>query len=276
MVASSHRQRFERDGYLVLPGFVPKAECAALRARMAELVDGFEPGRGRGPSSRPPGSRTRRTASSSVRRPDPLLLRGRGVRRGRRARAARSGRSTRSATRCTTSIRCSRVSRADRGSRRSRRARPRAAAAPVDVHLQAAVHRRRGHRAPGPHVPAPIRRRHGLLVRARGRDARQQLHVGRPGSHREPPRERFRPRGRRRSGLDVLDRRHCRARQVPLEAAEGHVHVLHGLLPHRSGPNRSPRSRQAYSLHVIDDARATAPTTGCSARRICRCAVSTP
>ena len=44
MVASSHRQRFERDGYLVLPGFVPKAECAALRARMAELVDGFEPG----------------------------------------------------------------------------------------------------------------------------------------------------------------------------------------------------------------------------------------
>jgi phytanoyl-CoA hydroxylase len=29
--------------------------------------------------------------------------------------------------------------------------------------------------------------------------------------------------------------------------------VLHGLLPHRSGPNRSPRSRQAYTVHVIDE-----------------------
>jgi phytanoyl-CoA hydroxylase len=28
--------------------------------------------------------------------------------------------------------------------------------------------------------------------------------------------------------------------------------VLHGLLPHRSGTNRSPRSRHAYSLHLID------------------------
>ncbi len=44
MVAAGERSRFERDGYLVLPGFVPTAECAALRARMAALVDAFEPG----------------------------------------------------------------------------------------------------------------------------------------------------------------------------------------------------------------------------------------
>lgn len=43
---------------------------------------------------------------------------------------------------------------------------------------------------------------------------------------------------------------------VPLEAPRGTCVVLHGLLPHRSGANRSARSRQAYSLHVID-ARAT-------------------
>ena len=30
--------------------------------------------------------------------------------------------------------------------------------------------------------------------------------------------------------------------------------MLHGLLPHRSGANRSPRSRLAYSLHVIEQA----------------------
>ena len=30
------------------------------------------------------------------------------------------------------------------------------------------------------------------------------------------------------------------------------VVLLHGLLPHRSSPNTSPRSRAAYSLHVVE------------------------
>ena len=40
----------------------------------------------------------------------------------------------------------------------------------------------------------------------------------------------------------------------PLEAAKGDLVLLHGRLPHFSGPNRSPRSRHAYTLHVIDGA----------------------
>jgi phytanoyl-CoA hydroxylase len=39
---------------------------------------------------------------------------------------------------------------------------------------------------------------------------------------------------------------------VPLEVPAGTLIVLHGLLPHFSGPNRSAKSRHAYSLHVID------------------------
>jgi phytanoyl-CoA hydroxylase len=39
---------------------------------------------------------------------------------------------------------------------------------------------------------------------------------------------------------------------VPLEASAGTVVALHGLLPHRSSPNPSPRSRAAYSLHLVD------------------------
>jgi phytanoyl-CoA hydroxylase len=39
---------------------------------------------------------------------------------------------------------------------------------------------------------------------------------------------------------------------VPLEVPKGSCIVLHGLLPHASSANRSPRSRHAYSLHVID------------------------
>jgi phytanoyl-CoA hydroxylase len=39
---------------------------------------------------------------------------------------------------------------------------------------------------------------------------------------------------------------------VPLEVEKGTLVVLHGLLPHRSGPNTSSKSRHAYSLHLID------------------------
>ena len=39
---------------------------------------------------------------------------------------------------------------------------------------------------------------------------------------------------------------------VPLEVRKGMLVVLDGLLPHKSEVNRSPKSRQAYTLHVID------------------------
>jgi phytanoyl-CoA hydroxylase len=76
-----------------------------------------------------------------------------------------------------------------------------------------------------------------------------------PGAHRAPLRSRFRRRGdtlvteqldptpwpQRRSG-------------VLLSAKKGSLVVLHGLLPHQSGPNLSDRSRHAYTLHVIEGA----------------------
>jgi phytanoyl-CoA hydroxylase len=39
---------------------------------------------------------------------------------------------------------------------------------------------------------------------------------------------------------------------VPLEVSKGSLILLHGLLPHKSLANRSPRSRHAYTLHLID------------------------
>lgn len=41
---------------------------------------------------------------------------------------------------------------------------------------------------------------------------------------------------------------------APLEAGQGALIILHGLLPHLSYANRSPKSRHAYTLHVIDGA----------------------
>lgn len=40
----------------------------------------------------------------------------------------------------------------------------------------------------------------------------------------------------------------------PLEVKKGSLIVLHPLLPHLSRENKSPRSRHAYTLHVIDAA----------------------
>jgi len=74
-----------------------------------------------------------------------------------------------------------------------------------------------------------------------------------PGSHMLPARKRFHRLPGGGAGFEVLDARELpTAGMVPLVAPKGTCIVLHGLLVHRSGANRSPRSRQAYSLHVID------------------------
>jgi phytanoyl-CoA hydroxylase len=75
-----------------------------------------------------------------------------------------------------------------------------------------------------------------------------------PGGHRLPARSRFR---RNAAGdgtvMEVLDPEpYPTDGEVPLEAAKGTLVVLHGLLPHRSDANRSDRSRAAYTLHCID------------------------
>lgn len=73
-----------------------------------------------------------------------------------------------------------------------------------------------------------------------------------PGAHRSPLRSRFRYEGERLV-TEVLDREPFDLdAAVPLAAPEGTLVVLHGLAPHRSSANRSPRSRYAYALHMVD------------------------
>jgi phytanoyl-CoA hydroxylase len=74
------------------------------------------------------------------------------------------------------------------------------------------------------------------------------------GGHKGPLRQRF-----HRAGdamvTDTLDRSsYPDGPKVALSARKGSLVLLHGLLPHWSGPNRSPRSRHAYTLHVIEGA----------------------
>ncbi|WP_374377279.1 phytanoyl-CoA dioxygenase family protein [Dongia sp.] len=75
-----------------------------------------------------------------------------------------------------------------------------------------------------------------------------------PGAHKGPLRKRFL---RKAAGLttETLDETPWPDGEVvELAARKGSLIVLHGLLPHYSSPNRSLRSRQAYTLHCIDGA----------------------
>src|SRR5919112_508624 len=74
-----------------------------------------------------------------------------------------------------------------------------------------------------------------------------------PGGHRAGLRKRFvrAPEGGTRF-LTLDEGVWDEARLAPLEVRKGTLIVLHGLLPHMSRANRSPRSRHAYSLHVVD------------------------
>ena len=81
-----------------------------------------------------------------------------------------------------------------------------------------------------------------------------------PGGHRGPLRERFVREGDvvRMEALDATPWPDTRS-AVPVEAAAGTLVVFHGLLPHWSAPNRSARSRHAYTLHATDGRAAYAP-----------------
>lgn len=43
--------------------------------------------------------------------------------------------------------------------------------------------------------------------------------------------------------------------QIALEVKRGSLVILHGRLPHASGPNHSNKSRHAFALHVVDTAK---------------------
>jgi phytanoyl-CoA hydroxylase len=81
-----------------------------------------------------------------------------------------------------------------------------------------------------------------------------------PGGHRGPMRERF-----VRNGDDITMEKlddtpwPDDSVAVPLEAQAGSLVCFHGLLPHYSAPNRSPVSRHAYTLHATDGRTAYSP-----------------
>ena len=78
--------------------------------------------------------------------------------------------------------------------------------------------------------------------------------LGIPVVHQAGLRERFHYDGDRLVMTKLGEKDWPFEQEVALPAPKGTLVVLHGLAPHRSTPNTSPRSREAYALHVIDRA----------------------
>lgn len=255
MVASEWRAGFERDGCLVLPDFVPPAECAALRARMAELVAGFEPGEVASVFS---------TTRQSHAQDRYFLQSGDRIRFFFEEEAFDDhGRLKQSKERS-----INKVGHAlhdldpvfDHFSRQPRLARLVEELGVAEPLLLQSMYIFKQPRIGGEvicHQDAAFLHTEpssviGLWFALEDATTENGCLLVAPGGHRGPLRSRFVRHGDRTETI-VLDPTPLPDQGlVPLEVREGTLVVLHGFLPHGSAPNRSPRSRHAYTLHVID------------------------
>ena len=74
-----------------------------------------------------------------------------------------------------------------------------------------------------------------------------------PGAHRHPLKQRHRRLNDYSLTTDIIDDSPwVDDRKVAVEARAGTLVVFDGRAPHYSGPNRSSKSRHAYTLHAID------------------------
>ena len=255
MVAANHRDRFERDGFLVLPGFVSADACEALRARMAELIEAFEPG-----EVATIFSTTRRSHAQDRY----FLDSGDKIRfffeeeafddhgRLRQSKAASINKAGHA------------LHDLDPVFERFSRT-PELAALVSELGIAAPLLLQSMYIFKQPRIGGEVICHQdaaflhtepqsvlGLWFGLEDATTLNGCMYAAPGGHRGPLRSRFVREGYRTDTITLDPTPLPTTGLVPLEAAEGTLIVLHGLLPHGSAPNRSARSRHAYALHVID------------------------
>jgi phytanoyl-CoA hydroxylase len=255
MIAASRRRTFERDGYLVLPGVVPEAACDALRARMAELIEAFEPG-----EVATIFSTTRRSHAQ-----DRYFLDSGDKIRFFFEEEAFDGRGQ---LRQSKAESINKVGHAlhdlDPVFARFSRT-PELAALVAGLGVAAPLLLQSMYIFKQPRIGGEVICHQdaaflhtepqsvlGLWFALEDATIRNGCMYAAPGGHEGPLRSRFVRAGYRTETITLDPTPLPTAGLVPLEAAKGTLVVLHGLLPHGSAPNRSATSRHAYALHVID------------------------
>lgn len=256
MLNDAQRARYQRDGYIIIPGFKSAGEIAAVRARAAQIVDEFDPGQGSSIF----------TTQDQATATDEYFLRSDNAIRCFFEEEAfdEQGR-----LRQDKSLSINKIGHAlhdldpvfERFSRD-----PKLAGVARDLGLAEAQVWQSMYIFKQPGIGGEVRWHQDATFFDTTpisvttfwfalEDATIEngcLWV-QPGGHRGPMRERF-----VRNGDDInmekLDGTPWPddSVAVPLEAKAGSLVCFHGLLPHYSAPNRSPVSRHAYTLHATD------------------------
>ena len=247
--------QFERDGFLLLPGFVPGSECDALRARMAELIAAFQPAEVATVFS---------TTRHSHAQDRYFLESGDKIRFFFEEEAFdRKGCLRQSKARSINKVGHALHDLDPVFARFSRRPELADVVRQLGVEqplLLQSMYIFKQPRIGGEVVchqdaaflytePVSVL---GLWFALEDATNENGCLYAAPRGHKGPLRSRFVRDGERTETVMLDDTPLPAENLVPLEAAKGTLIVLHGLLPHRSAPNRSARSRHAYTLHVID------------------------
>jgi phytanoyl-CoA hydroxylase len=256
MLSDDQRARYQRDGYIVLPGFKDPREIASVRARAAQIVDAFDPAEG---------SSIFTTQNQATATDDYFLRSDNTIRCFFEEEAF----DAQGRLRQDKSLSINKIGHAlhdldpvfDRFSRD-----PKLAAVARHLGLAEALIWQSMYIFKQPGIGGEVRWHQDATFFETTpisvttfwfalEDATIDngcLWV-QPGGHRGPLRERFVRQG------DAIKMEQLDATPwpndsvaVPLEATAGSLVCFHGLLPHYSAPNRSPVSRHAYTLHATD------------------------
>jgi phytanoyl-CoA hydroxylase len=235
---------YERDGFLVVPDFLSADECDALQARAAALVAGFDPG---------PARTTFSTRDQGHARDRYFLDSGGAIRFFFEEEGPDALNKIGHALHDLDPV-FDRISRL-----------PKLAALAHDIGLARPLLLQSMYIFKNPGVGGEVDWHQdatylhttpvsvtGLWIALDDADRANGCLLAWPGAHRGPLRRRFRRAGEAMV-MDELDATPWPAAEpVPIEVRRGSLVVLHGLLPHGSRANRSPRPRHAYTLHLID------------------------
>ncbi|HEV3087180.1 MAG TPA: phytanoyl-CoA dioxygenase family protein [Candidatus Elarobacter sp.] len=256
-LAAPRRSAFDRDGFLVVPGFKPDGEIAALRARAAEIVEAFDPSESSAVFTTRDESRTKSdeyflTSGDKIRCFfEEEAFDESGVLRGPKELSINKiGHAMHDLD--PVFERFSRDPRLDALAHELGIAEPRVYQSMYIFKQPRIGGEVRWHQDATYFETEPITVTTLWFALERADRTNGCLWVER-GGHRTSLRERFVV----ENGAGRIEQLNATPwpsgeRAEPVEVEAGTLVVLHGLLPHYSAPNRSASSRHAYTLHCVD------------------------